>query len=65
MKKTQAKSEVRGVGYLTSGRFTPHGPSPQPKLVAKKPRYITPTPFSPKSYKFKRVKNEGRLYIIC
>jgi hypothetical protein len=42
-----------------SGRYTPHNPSPQPKLVAKKTRYITPTALSPKIYRFKKIKNEG------
>lgn len=58
MNNASAKGKIK-VHNPLSGRYTPHNPSPQPKLTAKKARYTTPTALSPKIYKFKRVKNEG------
>lgn len=58
MNTVSDKGKVKGRD-LGSGRFTPHNPSPQPKLIPKKSRYTTPTALSPKIYKFKRNKNEG------
>jgi len=52
--KPKSKGRKRG-----SGRYTPHDSSPQSKLIPKKTRYTTPTALSPKTYKFKRIKNEG------